>query len=227
MLDYQKPDRGWCGDPSRGAAMGRGSDLPFDAACELRIRQVHLDGDYDAGGTYWGGGPGTLPLFCVFDGEDRVRYLRAADYDAARAQFPHATWAAEVGPSEDDLRDMLDAYITAALWSSNDESDDNGGEPFDANYDSSDLADEARAKMAEDCKAFATANAATIAKCIGQGKCDWARAGHDFWLNRNGHGCGFWDGDWPKVEGKILDDACDAFGECYLYLGDDGKIYCD
>lgn len=29
------------------------------------------------------------------------------------------------------------------------------------------------------------------------------RAGHDFWLTSQGHGAGFWDGDW-KTYGEML-----------------------
>jgi hypothetical protein len=49
--------------------------------------------------------------------------------------------------------------------------------------------------------------------------------GHDFWLTRNGHGAGFWDGDWPKEAGDRLTKACEEFGEFDLYIGDDGMIY--
>lgn len=28
------------------------------------------------------------------------------------------------------------------------------------------------------------------------------QAGHDFWLTRNGHGAGFWDGDWKDSDGS-------------------------
>ena len=42
--------------------------------------------------------------------------------------------------------------------------------------------------------------------------------------SREGHGCGFWDGDWP-ITGDILTKASEAYGEMYLYVGDDGKIY--
>ena len=44
-----------------------------------------------------------------------------------------------------------------------------------------------------------------------------------FWLNRNGHGAGFWDGDWPK-HGAELDKAAHSYGEFDLYVGDDGEI---
>lgn len=53
---------------------------------------------------------------------------------------------------------------------------------------------------------------------------DPGRAGHDFWLTRNGHGCGYWDrgaGD----AGDALSAAARVYGEVDLYLGDDGMIH--
>lgn len=50
-------------------------------------------------------------------------------------------------------------------------------------------------------------------------------AGHDFWLTRNSHGAGFWDGDWPEDVEKELTDLAKSFRECELYLGDDGLVY--
>ena len=51
------------------------------------------------------------------------------------------------------------------------------------------------------------------------------QAGHDFWLTRNRHGAGFWDGDWPVAQGEMLTKASHGFGEVDLYVGDDGYIY--
>lgn len=51
------------------------------------------------------------------------------------------------------------------------------------------------------------------------------QAGHDFWLTRNGHGSGFWDGDWPEPWASILDEGAKCYGPFETYLGDDGKIY--
>lgn len=48
---------------------------------------------------------------------------------------------------------------------------------------------------------------------------------HDFWLIRNHHGAGFWDGDYPEDIGKRLTALAHTFGDCDLYVGDDGKIY--
>ena len=38
------------------------------------------------------------------------------------------------------------------------------------------------------------------------------KAGYDFWLTRNGHGAGFWDGDWPKY-GEMFTKMAKSFGE--------------
>ncbi len=40
-----------------------------------------------------------------------------------------------------------------------------------------------------------------------------AHAGHDFWLTRNGHGAGFWDGDWPEACSDMLTKASVGYGE--------------
>ena len=227
--DYQKPDPGWCGNPRRGAAMGRTSDLAFDKATgPLTIRPVPIDaGGYDPGGAYWGIGD---TLFCVSDGE-RSAYLRAADLAAAKAEFPLATFPAPTEVTEADIADMLTGYIRAALWSSTDESDESGGVPLDSKYTEADLSVETRAAMANDCARFARANAAHLLPCIGQrgpyGKkdCTWASAGADLWLNRNECGCGFWDGDWPEPHDRALDRAAKKMGGVDLLVGNDGKIY--
>ena len=40
---------------------------------------------------------------------------------------------------------------------------------------------------------------------------DDKQAGHDFHLTRNGHGAGFWDGDYPE-HGDKLTEACEPYG---------------
>ena len=110
---------------------------------------------------------------------------------------------------------FLDAYIKAALWSSTDEND----EPLDDNYGITDLSGELMDKMIDDCVRFmAGAN-------LPEDKL--AQAGHDFWLNRNGHGTGFWDK--PEIYGEEkaeeLSTLAETFGVVDLYVGDDGRIY--
>lgn len=104
-------------------------------------------------------------------------------------------------------------YIETALWSSTDAA----GEPLTKNYSINGLAADTLSRMIRDCNKFQCDNAADIGD-------DLEQAGHDFWLTRNGHGAGFWDGDWPEA-GDRLTAASKAFGECDLYVGDDGLIY--
>jgi hypothetical protein len=128
--------------------------------------------------------------------------------------------------------EVFNAYVLAALWSSTDDD-----EPLDANYDAGDLADETRTRMMEDCELFI--GKAAVWMSLAQGQLEdgswklppivscsiWEYAGHDFWLTRNGHGVGFWDGDWPEGIGQALDRIAGEFGPYDLYVGDDGKIY--
>jgi len=60
------------------------------------------------------------------------------------------------------------------------------------------------------------------------------RAGHDFWLTRNGHGAGFWDRKELKFKvseydtqrvSDTLSDVAKWFGEVNPGLGDDDLVY--
>jgi hypothetical protein len=79
----------------RGAPMGRRSEQPADMVGKVSLRLVpFVDGDYDQGGAYWGGG---TPLFCAWnfravDGEMRVCYFRAASRADAKAKLPGCTF---------------------------------------------------------------------------------------------------------------------------------------
>src|SRR5438552_587310 len=105
------------------------------------------------------------------------------------------------------------AYITCALWSSLDDE----GNPLDSHYDIEDIMPETLARMVQDCESFQSKHMADI-------ELDLSQAGHDFWLTRNCHGAGFWDGDWPKDVGERLTNASHTYGEIDLYVGDNGKI---
>lgn len=120
-------------------------------------------------------------------------------------------------------------YIDCALWSSTDNSRDDGGDPLDKNFDIDDIAPETLAKMQADCDRFCAENSealAAISDSRPHGEAD-SYNGHDFWLTRNRHGAGFWDGDVPEPYATQLSDAAKAFGEVNLYVGDDDQIYCD
>ena len=133
-----------------------------------------------------------------------------------------------------DVSTVVAHYIVAMLWSTMDESDENGGEPMDANYGFNDLADGVRESIEADVVTFlqAVGHLITEENYIGQGSGEYdvaARAGHDLWLTRVGHGCGFWDGDWESdrhngLEGPLT-QAANALGDCDPYIGDDGQVY--
>ena len=123
-----------------------------------------------------------------------------------------------------DIERFLHAYIVAALWSSTDEN----GEPLDAVFSVEDIAPETLASMREDCADFIQSNAADLAEYSARmGNEQWSgedRAGHDFWLTRNGHGAGFWDRGLGEL-GERLTSAAKVYSSVDLYAGDDGLIY--
>lgn len=111
-----------------------------------------------------------------------------------------------------DLDTFTRAYVECALWASHED-----GTPLDDNYDPMDFHPDALAAMVADCQKFQEENADDIVTNL-------SGAGHHFWLTRNGHGTGFWDGDWPSA-GDRLTEASDAFDETWLYVGDDNKLH--
>jgi hypothetical protein len=111
------------------------------------------------------------------------------------------------------VRDFLHSYLATALWSSTAEDDT----PLDAQHGIEDFAPEALAMAERDCADFLQRAEAHL------GEHTEALAGHDFWLTRNRHGAGFWDGDWHN--GAELTELAHSFGETDAYVGDDGLIY--
>ncbi len=108
---------------------------------------------------------------------------------------------------------FLESYIAAALWSSLDEND----EPMDSKYSSSDLAPATLELIQKECDEFQEKYWEDI-------KDNLSLAGHDFWLTRNRHGAGFWDGEWNKDIGDKLTKAAHEYKEVYLFV-QDGLIY--
>lgn len=107
---------------------------------------------------------------------------------------------------------FLDGYLECAAWLSGDtDTFPNGG-----NHD---FSPEFIAEATADCARFEAENADDLANAG-----DDAQNGHDFWLTRNGHGAGFWDRGYGEV-GERLSEAARKFGECDLYVGDDGMLY--
>jgi hypothetical protein len=139
------------------------------------------------------------------------------DFGPRKAGIPTVKKAAQ-------LDEFTRGYIDAALWSSTDDSDEGGGEPLDSNYDVRDISPQAMADIISVCRNFQENNRELLEIAAAEDGQDAAHQGHDFWLTRNGHGAGFWDGDYEET-GDRLTEAAKQYGESDIYVGDDGKLY--
>jgi hypothetical protein len=128
-----------------------------------------------------------------------------------------------------DRQHFLRGYIECALWSSVDD-----GAPLDQDHDATDIAADAREKMAADCRSFVDGQYAEIEQLEALTGRDSAAMGYDLWLTRNGHGAGYWDrymeadeDDRHEAElvGRRLSETAREMGESALYVGDDGSLY--
>lgn len=131
---------------------------------------------------------------------------------------------------------VLDHYIVTALWSSMDESDDNGGSPMDENYGPEDIASDTLDTMRREVTDFLELIERdrpgvfdVMADTVWH---DPHQVGHDFWLTRNRHGAGFWDryygdpGPGSATElGDYLTKWAKSYGSVDLYIGDDGAVH--
>jgi len=111
--------------------------------------------------------------------------------------------------------------IVTLLWSEVDEA----SEPLDDNYGPEDVSTEAWAEVRQDVEQFLTMvvnHGSAEARRVVFG--DLEQAGHDFILTRNHHGAGFWDRGYGDA-GDELTRLAHTMGECYAYVGDDGKVH--
>ena len=116
---------------------------------------------------------------------------------------------------------VLKGYVDAALWSTLDDPDEPGRENLDDNYGFGDVELETLCRMRETCRKFCEENEALLIeenlhKTLREATFE-EYVGHDLWLTQNGHGCGFWDGDWDSAVGEVLSEKAHAFGEVYLF----------
>ena len=115
--------------------------------------------------------------------------------------------------------DFLVSYLTAALWTT----DDNPGSGEWAEHDDwtiENLSWDAYALAMRDCVAFMRDNADQLSRAG-----DDSQNGRDFWLTRNRLGTGFWDRGYEDHLSQLLIDAAHTYGETDLYRGLDGKLY--
>jgi len=75
-----------------GAPFGRPTKMPETTAQRYYLVRVRfVDGDYDQGGAYWGGGPGTKPLYrWVTVDETGEGFVRASTRSEAKSKVRKA-----------------------------------------------------------------------------------------------------------------------------------------
>jgi hypothetical protein len=120
---------------------------------------------------------------------------------------------------------FLSSYIETALWSSTDEF----GIPLDdSKYSDAVLSPATLERFKADCERFETEYyklTSGLDDSVLRSFPPDSHIPHDFWLTRNRHGAGFWDGDYPEPIATQLTDLAHSFGECDLYVGDNGNIF--
>ena len=126
---------------------------------------------------------------------------------------------AENSPLQNFINDNLPAMITGykqAIYFTETEKDGITHE--------SPISSELEAKIATECESF-------LSECWKYGLLssdfDAELLGHNFWLNRNGHGSGFWDSEdtYGENQAILLSKLAHSYGETWVYLGNDGQIW--
>jgi len=139
-----------------------------------------------------------------------------------------------------ELDDFTGQYLRTALWASTVELPVASGrlidgcmdvdeehplhgiseeDSYDSHFDLNDFTEEAIRAAAADCAKFQGENADDLSSE------DPENAGHDFWLTRNGHGAGFWDGDYEESKGERLTAACEAYGHLHVWVDETGSLH--
>lgn len=115
---------------------------------------------------------------------------------------------------------LLNSYIATALWSSPD-IEESEHEFLDCSKSIDDVEDKTLEFLNKELVEFINKYYHLVRKTdVDTTKETFA---HMFWLTRNGHGSGFWDGSYKN--GDELSDACDNYPAISLLINDDGKVY--
>jgi hypothetical protein len=117
------------------------------------------------------------------------------------------------------LQEFSSAYFDCMLFTTTiyTENGTDTGKCLDDRYTPKDIAFDLRRESVSDCSDFLMANADDLAY-VGEHLDGYTteKAGHDFWLSRNGHGAGYFD----RYHGKHA-ELCAAFQR----LQDAAKVY--
>lgn len=115
-----------------------------------------------------------------------------------------------------NINKFLQGYINAALWSTID-SYGYSNHVYTLDDEFSDFSENCRNAMLEDCKDFIESNRLKLIEFKKLAQCNDYRLGFLFWVNRNGHGTGYWDEIPNYPVGDELSAASRDYGSFYLY----------
>lgn len=124
---------------------------------------------------------------------------------------------------------FFDAYLAAALWSSiideGEQQDGRNGDFFDAHFSISEFSEEALQTLRAHAFSFWSRMWFYLDHEEGRKgeKPDSTKAGHDFWLTQNGHGAGFWDGDYPTY-GETFTKLAKCYPEINLFVTEENEV---
>jgi hypothetical protein len=145
--------------------------------------------------------------------EDQQGNLHGRDGRYQTKEYPRG----DVVAIERDDDDEVGGYLSqVALWSGTGEDE----EPLDGKYDITDIDKASLQKEVENVQQFWSE--ATELHLTGW--CDKDEFTYDFWLDRNGHGTGFWDRCPNETIGRKLSDMAKQYGHCDLLESDDGTL---
>jgi hypothetical protein len=154
--------------------------------------------------------------------------------DVERHDYLDRTYTESVnkasGFTDSDFSALTDNYLVSAIWSSTNDTDDEGRE-LDQDYDISNFTEQSRERARTDLHRFLTDNRALVSTALatdayGTDETGTIGAlGHDFWLTRNGHGAGFWDRDALDSETRDgLTEAAQTAGTIDITVLNDTEI---
>ncbi len=120
-------------------------------------------------------------------------------------------------------------YVTAMFWTDGDQVDADEDGRNGGRVSFAELAPDSLARIIAECAEWQDANAALLQLAYDQDYSE-ERAGHDYWLTRNGHGAGFWCRDELNEAGSPDESLGDKLAEVSsgsrsIYRGDDGFVY--
>ena len=116
-----------------------------------------------------------------------------------------------------DIEKVLNHFLTAGLWASCDNNDNN----LDENYNIHDTSKDSQSEITKGIEKFIKENH----KIIKRNEICEESLGHDLFLDSQGHGVGFWNRGYGN-DGDILSEKSEEiFASDPPYIGDDNKIH--